>query len=69
MGTTWGPSGGYGDNVGITGTIWGQYGDNVGTTGMIWGQRGQRGDDGDNKITKNAITFEQIKITEFCLKI
>ena len=41
MGTTWRPSGGYGDNVG--------------TRGMMWGQCG---DDGDNKITKNAITFE-----------
>ena len=55
MGTTWGPSGGYGDN-----------GDN---TGMMWGQRGQRGDHGDNKITKNAITFERIEIIEFHLKI
>ena len=23
MGTTWGPSGGYGDNVGMTGMMWG----------------------------------------------
>ena len=55
MGTTWRPSGGYGDD-----------GDD---TRMMWGRRGQPGDDGDNKITKNAITFEQIKIIEFCLKI
>ena len=42
-------------------------------TGMMWGQRGRCGDDGgprgDNKITKNAITFEQIEIIEFRLKI
>ena len=34
MGTTWGPSGGYGDDVG--------------TTGMMWGCRGRCGDHGDN---------------------
>ena len=51
MGTTWGPSGGYGDDVGMT--------------EMTWGPRGPCG---DNEITKNAITFEQIKIIEFCLK-
>ena len=55
MGTTWGPSGGYGDDVG--------------TMGMTHGWRGQRGDHGDNKIIKNAITFEQIEIIEFRLKI
>ena len=54
-GTTWGHSGGYGDNVGMT--------------GMTWGWRGQCGDHRDNKITKNAITFERIEIIEFCLKI
>ena len=57
METTWGPSGGYGgcgDN--------GDDGDDVGT----WGQCG---DHGDNEITKNAITFERIKIIEFRLKI
>ena len=38
MGTKWGPSVGYGDDVGMTGTTWGQqgqhgdHGDNVGTT-------------------------------------
>ena len=122
MGTTWGPSGGYGDNVGMTGMTWGQWGwcgddgDNMGMTGTtgtmgttwggdnggdhgdhshgdnmgtfwgLWGQcgndgdntrmtcgwqgrRGQPGDHGDNKITKNAITFERIEIIEFCLKI
>ena len=52
METTWGPSGGYGDDVGMTGMT-----------------RGQQGDHGDNKITKNAITFERIKIIEFRLKI
>ena len=35
-------------------------------TGMT---RGQCGDHRDNEITKNAITFEQIKIIEFHLKI
>ena len=62
METTWGPSG---DN-GTTGTMWEQCGDNVGTTGMTRGRRGQHG---DNKITKNAITFERIEIIEFRLKI
>ena len=38
-------------------------GDKVGT---MWGPQAQHG---DNKITKNAITFEQIKIIEFHLKI
>ena len=73
MGTTWGPSGGYGDDVGIMGTMWGQCGDDMGTTGMTWGtmgmMQGPQGPHGDNEITKNAITFEQIKIIEFCLKI
>ena len=55
MGTTWGPSGGYEDNVGMT--------------RMTQGQQGQCGDHGDNEITKNAITFERIKIIEFRLKI
>ena len=41
----------------------------MGTTGTMWGRRGQHGDHGDNEITKNAITFKQIKIIEFCLKI
>ena len=34
--------------------------------GMTWGQHG---DNGDNEITKNAITFERIEIIEFRLKI
>ena len=65
MGTTWGPSGGYGDDVGMTGATWGQRGDDgddVGMTGMMWGRRGQCGDHGDNEITKNAITFECIDV-------
>ena len=66
MGTTWGPSGDYGNDVRTTGTTWGQHGDNV---GMTWGQRGQCGDHRDNEITKNAITFERIEIIEFRLKI
>ena len=65
METTWGPSGGYGDNVrttGMTGMMWGWGG----VTGTTWGWRGPHR---DNKITKNAITFEWIKIIEFRLKI
>ena len=58
METTWGPSGGYGDDVGTMGMTRG------------WrGRQGQRGDHGDNEITKNAITFERIEIIEFRLKI
>ena len=49
-----------GDNVGTT---WGQCRDNMGT---MWGQHE---DHGDHEITKNAITFELIKIIQFCLKI
>ena len=55
--TTWGPSGGYGDNMRMMGTtsmMWGQHGDDVGMTGTMQGRWGPRG---DNKITKNAITF------------
>ena len=37
--------------------------------GTMWGRRGQHGNHGDNKITKNAITFERIEIIEFRLKI
>ena len=32
MGTTWGPSRGYGDDVGMTG----DDGDNAGMTGTMW---------------------------------
>ena len=56
MGTTWGGDSGdhsHGDLVGAMGMMW----------GTTWGPRG------DNKITKNATTFEQIKIIEFHLKI
>ena len=72
METTWGPSGGYGDNMrmtgttGMMGTTWERCGDDVGTTGTT---RGLWGPCGDNKITKTAITFEQIEIIEFRLKI
>ena len=55
MGTFWG--------------LWGQHeddGDDGDDVGMTWGQRGPRG---DNKITKNAITFERIEIIEFRLMI
>ena len=43
MGTTWGPSGGYGDDVGMMRMTWGQCGDDrddvgmTGTTGTTWG--------------------------------
>ena len=38
MGTTWGPSGGYGDDMGMTGTTQGRcgdHGDNVETMGTM----------------------------------
>ena len=66
---SWGP---HGDLLGAMETMWGQRGwcgddgDNAGTTGMT---RGPRRPCGDNEITKNAITFEQIEIIEFHLKI
>ena len=74
-GTTWGPREQHGVETMETTettameTTWGPsggYGDDVGMTGTT---RGQQGDHGDNKITKNAITFERIKIIEFRLKI
>ena len=71
-GTTWGGDHGdhsHGDHMGTTWQLWewcGDDGDDMGTTWMTWGPRRPRG---DNEITKNAITFEQIKIIEFCLKI
>ena len=55
FGTTWGPSGGYGDDMGMM--------------GMTRRPRGQHRDHGDNEITKNAITFERIEIIELRLKI
>ena len=66
METTWGPSGGYGDDVRTMGTMWGWRGDDGDDMGMT---RGRRGPHGDNKITKNTITFERIEIIEFRLKI
>ena len=62
MGTTWGPSRGYGDDVGMTGMTWGWRGDKgdnngVETTettghgdhmGTFWGLWGQCGDDRDD---------------------
>ena len=51
------------------GTMWEQHGDDgddVEMKGMMWGPQGPHR---DNKITKNAITFERIEIIEFCLKI
>ena len=59
----------HGDLVGAMRMMWGQQGwcgDDAGMTGMTWGWRGQCG---DNEIIKNTITFERIKIIEFCLKI
>ena len=61
MGMMWGPQGQHGVETTETtdttamGTTWGpsgSYGDDMGMTGMTWGPHG------DNKITKNAITFE-----------
>ena len=69
METTWGPSGGYGDNMRMTGTMWRQCGDDRDDVGMMGMMRGRWGPRGDNKITKNAIFFERIEIIEFCLKI
>ena len=66
MGTTWGPSGGYGDDMGMMGMTRVRRGDDGDNVGTMWGQRG---DHRDNKITKNAITFKRIKIIEFRLKI
>ena len=43
METTWGPSGGYGDNVGMTGMTWGRCGDDRDDMGTTWGPRGQHG--------------------------
>ena len=54
------------------GTFWGLWrqheddGDDVEMTGTT---RGRWGPCGDNKIIKNAITFERTEIIEFCLKI
>ena len=67
--TTWGGDNGdhsHGNLVGAMGTMWGWCGDNMGMTGTM---RGPRGLCGENEIIKNAITFEQIEIIEFCLKI
>ena len=54
-------------------TFWGLLGkhedsqnDDGDDVGMMWGRQGPCR---DNKITKNAITFEQIEIIEFRLKI
>ena len=81
----WGQHGDDRDDTGMTGTMWGPRGQHgvetmettvMGTTwgpsgamGMMGMTRGQCGDHGDNEITKNAITFEQIEIIEFHLKI
>ena len=57
----WGWCGGHIDDVRMMGTMgtmwgwWGQHGNNMGTTGTTKSQ--------------NKITFEQIKIIQFCLKI
>ena len=54
MGTTWGPSGGYGDDVGMMGMTWGRCGlrgqhgvETMETTAMrtTWGPSGGYGDD------------------------
>ena len=69
MGTTCGdhrPWRPHGDLLGTPGTMWERHGDDRDDVGTM---RGRWGPHGDNKITKNAITFEQIKIIEFHLKI
>ena len=50
MGTTWGPSGGYGDDVGMTGTM--------------WGPRGPRGDNEitKNAITFEQIVIIEFRL-------
>ena len=51
MGTTWGPSGGHGDDVGMTGMTWGRHGDDMGTMGTTWGgDHGDNGDHGDHRF-------------------
>ena len=45
MGTTWGPSGHYGDDVGMTRTMQGRHGDDrddMGMMGTTWGPWGQQ---------------------------
>ena len=42
MGTTWGPSGGYGDDVGMMGMTQGWHGDDGDNVGRTWGPRGQQ---------------------------
>ena len=63
----------HGDHMGTFWGLWGwcgdDNGDDMGTTGMMWGPQGQCGNYGDNKITKNTITFGRIEIIEFRLKI
>ena len=67
----WGVKWGFGDDVGMTGMMWGWQGwhgddgDDMGTTGMMWGLQGC----GDHEITKIAITREQIEIIQFHLKL
>ena len=66
MGTFWGLWGWCGGWWGMMGMTQGWHGDDrddMGMTGTTWGTTGT------TKITKNAITFEQIEIIEFCLKI
>ena len=59
----------HGDHMGTFWGLWGQHEDDGDNVGMMWITRGRRGPCGDNKITKNAITFERIEIIEFHLKI
>ena len=65
----------HGDHMGPFWGLWGQHeddgddGDDVGRMGTMWGRCEDDRDHRDNKITKNAITFERIEIIEFRLKI
>ena len=48
----------HGDHMGTFWGLWGQHEDDGDDVGMTETMRGRRGPRGDNKITKNAITFE-----------
>ena len=57
METTWGPSGGYGDNVGTTGMTRGQCVDDMGTTGTTGGPWGQHGVETTEETTAMETTW------------
>ena len=63
-GTTWGPHGDHGDNIGWRQRRpqpWGPHGDLLGAMGMtgtMWGQQRQCGDDGDNVGTTKSLKMQ-----------